>query len=391
MKLHMRNKDWSSYLFPLLFWNIIYTRPLIVMFPERSTLILFLFSLGFLALYLTGIVTGKIVLTVNRGYLSVYAAVIMFSVSFLFGFNDWLPVYMYQFFSRVFLLVLIFLSVRDFKLLLKNYCYLSILALALYGFVPFLKPDVFSNYMDYGFTVATPGFFGIYIARKYFQIKIAAIFEVIAWISIIVFSNRSSILSVLTFILFYSIYIENKDLRFMLKWTAGAGILGALLTNAVSILSLVRGSLTAANYNSYSVNRLYEWIVNGDTYNLSSGRDRIADVAFDVIRDNVMFGTGVGTFESMYNVYSHNIILDFLLYWGIFGVMVLGVMLVLGLWLMKTQEDSTRMVLVLTFCMWFPKLLFSSSFLVEPGFWLYISSILLFSKGTLYRRPKNIT
>lgn len=104
---------------------------------------------------------------------------------------------------------------------------------------------------------------------------------------------------------------------------------------------------------------------------ISNGRFELYDMSKQMIKDNPLFGYGVGFYEKVTHViYPHQIFLELMISFGIFGLIIYIRPIVL--YIKKTINDSDNgsySFNVMLFTSMFLPLLFSSSFWLLPGFW----------------------
>ena len=136
-------------------------------------------------------------------------------------------------------------------------------------------------------------------------------------------------------------------------------------------------------FDSYAINKYSQGF---NMKSLFSGRLEIYEKAFNVIKTEIvtspvplLFGKGSGYFRSINdNVYSHCIILDLIMEYGIVGLIIMLSLLIYCIYkLMKSKKDTE---FYLMGCMFlfiaFPKLLLSTVFQKEYCLWLFIVLIL---------------
>lgn len=386
------NLDLAALLFALHFWNIIYLKPIIYIFKDNSTLILLVNSILIFFIYLIGFFIKKISFINVYGVIIIAIQVLLFSVNFSLKSNAYLMIYIYQYASQVVLLILLFSSIKNFKQVLILLCTMSFIAISLYGITPLIYLDLFTDYMDYGFTIAVPAFVGIFISWKISKNRIILFFLLGTFVLLLLFSNRGSILSVLSIYIFYPLLFVKItwNSNFILKLVFSIVLIGGLFLFIKDVILVFYNLTNSLNYNSYAVNRLYSQFILGSD-DIFSGRELILQKAFSWIVKYPIFGSGIGGFETVNN-YSHNFMVDFLLHGGIImAIFYISIILYSIFKWAKIKDKHLKYTILFFFSIWFPKLLFSSSYLIEPNFWLFILGSLYYGSNkniTIYKKFK---
>ncbi len=105
---------------------------------------------------------------------------------------------------------------------------------------------------------------------------------------------------------------------------------------------------------------------------ISRGRNDLYTLSLELIKNNLLFGNGIGAFESVTNgQYTHNLFLQFIVEFGvIFGVALsLYIIIIIVRSFVTIKEDKIDLFLI---CQFIPRLLLSSVYWVNPFFWLFL-------------------
>lgn len=139
-----------------------------------------------------------------------------------------------------------------------------------------------------------------------------------------------------------------------------------LMINWESILYTFLGHSSGGDVRALA--KLSQMSERGDA---SNGRDGIYMQAFQMIKNNPIFGYGVGYFENQtHTVYVHQFILDSFLTWGLIGSILFFYPIVK--YIQKTRYEHNKIkysfnIFILSIC--FIPLMFSNSFWLYPTFW----------------------
>ncbi|MDA1845556.1 hypothetical protein PDK16_27005 [Bacillus cereus] len=94
-------------------------------------------------------------------------------------------------------------------------------------------------------------------------------------------------------------------------------IIAILAMNFVSLLRVLIDVLENISFtsNSYFINSLKSFISDDKLTGVLDNRNFIYEYSMTTIKEN-FFGVGIGTFQTIYQVFPHNIFLDILLTYG---------------------------------------------------------------------------
>jgi len=366
-----KSLDYSAILWNILFWKVLYIKPILLFYENKSKIILLGLNIALLGIYIIFVLTKRIYIKIDIGYIFLLIIFCIFFFNILFYSNEYVNNYFYKFLSNSILLILFFLSIKDYQYFLKFYSICSIIAILLYGIFPFLNGiSIFSDYMDFGYSIALPSFLGVYLLRRYFGLKFIFPLELLCWSLIIIFSSRGAILCGIMMIVLYNIYVENNGFKKTLLFVFVFFLLILFFIFLSDIFNLLYIILDKINYNSRTINKMKDLLIYKNTTNILSNRDIILSNAVNQIKLNFLFGSGIGYFETLFNTYSHNFIIDFVLYWGSFGIIFLSWLFYLWFGLLR-NNDVNKAFILLFLCLWFPKLLYTGSFLYDSSFWIF--------------------
>ncbi|WP_236781733.1 O-antigen ligase family protein [Bacillus cereus] len=165
--------------------------------------------------------------------------------------------------------------------------------------------------------------------------------------------------------------------------------IGILAVNFVSLLNGLIEILENISFtsNSYFINSLKGVLSDNKVSGVFDNRDFIYEYSMAMIKENT-FGVGIGTFESIYKVFPHNIFLDL---FTTYGIVVGGLIIIFLIYEIITcyiaiQKKWQLVMFIVIFSNSF-KLLVSKTFVYDPVFWLLICTIVVI-KGTK-NKPHN--
>jgi O-antigen ligase len=297
--------------------------------------------------------------------ISLVMALLLLMGSMLFYWNTEILSYSYSFiiFGAIPLLLLLRIEIIDN--FFKYFAYFGLATLVLLGMDPFQGYRLSTDYMVYGYTVMLPAYTGMYIARKYYKMKWLLPFEVLSLLLIIIFSNQGAFVSAAMLILLTNIFVDKVNIK---KITIFIFALIVIILGVINLKPILEWGIAASNDNSsasYSLSKTYNSLYEGS--DSLSGRTYYWSEALVVFKDKPFLGSGIGFFQSRYNIYTHNIILETAVSFGLLGIFGLIIYsLYYCVSLIKTSRDL-RLLFILGISIGLVPLLFS----LQPFIWCY--------------------
>jgi O-antigen ligase len=360
-------------LFVVYFWGFLLLRPVLQKFAAKSTLILFVFVLLLSGFFLIGMILKKDA-KIGKSVLLLIVLLLLFLLDATLRNNSYSYKYIYRFIYCGFIPVLFLSKIRDSNALLKYYTWFSLIAFLIFAADPIGGYKVFSNYMDYGINFATPAFFGIFLGCHYFKMRWMLVFEVLCFICILVFANRGALITAIFFIAAYFVFMSPKRKKILIYWFLPINVI--LVVFFINIQTILKFAyeifVNELGLKSYSLNKITGFIQTHNSTQLFSGRLEIWAKAGDMLKENLIFGHGMGSFQQRFGFYTHNIFLDIMIFFGLAGVLFFGILIVVSLYNIWNSKESVKILGFLFFLLWFPKLLFSMYFIEDVGFWCFI-------------------
>ena len=204
-------------------------------------------------------------------------------------------------------------------------------------------------------------------------IKIIGICQLLVGIAfLVVLGSRGAVLGVILCVLLLLLYRNNKKLR-ILSFKSLLVALSFITTILFfePIITFVYENLQDHNISSYSLMRMVNSLNDGSS--LSSGRDDIYAVAISGIKDNLILGSGVGSFDNYSGAYPHNIFLQVLYEGGLlFGIPLIAVIIISICTLNQKVTMDRRLLYIYLISAGLVQLLFSANFWSSILFWYWI-------------------
>lgn len=301
-----------------------------------------------------------------------------------------------KFFQDCYIPCYLFNRTNNIKNIIKYMAIFSKIIIIAYIFDPFFGYYFSGTYMAYGYSIMLASVFSIYIYYLIRKNNTDIIFLILGFIAIFIYGNRACVLSMFfMFILTYKLLIKRlgigirkigkKRSEFLKKTSIIFGIfIISFVVNYALIIQIPRllenGNLSTICFESYSVRR-YKETIEGIGGDITSGRLAIYSKAVGIIKDTytrgietLLFGNGTGYFRNINEgIYTHSIIFDLLIEYGIFGtILFIGLLLYCVFIWLKNSKTYKFLFGAYLIGLVFPKLLLSSYFQTEGCLFLFI-------------------
>ncbi|MBO3395351.1 O-antigen ligase family protein [Clostridium perfringens] len=225
--------------------------------------------------------------------------------------------------------------------------------------------------MNFGLIAMLPTFIGLHMYRNLFNINKFLCIELISFIELVIFANKGAIISAILFIAIVKI-INFKYIRYkLIKIISYIFIVLLILLNLEKILIMLQSLAIKYGFSSYSLNTLLAYLEIGNNISLNS-RVELWENAYKMFCEKPILGNGVGSYQSNFGIYTHNIFLDVLVFYGFIGFFILFYFIFKSLKKINTSDIYFKYFGYITFTLWFPTLLLSSNFYVNYYFWIFI-------------------
>lgn len=202
--------------------------------------------------------------------------------------------------------------------------------------------------------------------------------------AIFIFGNRMSFLSSVVCLLFMKVLFINARFVFKLAFLFICCVISAFIYfQLLEILLLISDFLTLYDIQSYGIQKLI-LMLNTDIATSSSGREGIYLEAINMINDNSYLPYSLSYYRennSFGAPYPHNFILELLFIVGLPGLILLLMAYIYFVWkVIKIKEKSLKFFILTILIYSILKLSLSSTFWVEPFFWLSFFAYFSFKK-----------
>lgn len=258
-------------------------------------------------------------------FIITFFIILIFIISILVNDNQYILNYLYEFFIYGFIPIYLFSKVKDINKVIQIGSKFSIIAFLIYFYDPLINYYYFSDYMSFGLVCMLPIFFFSSLSRKVLHKKGYLLLEIMSLVELLIFCNRGSFLTAMMVEIVFFIVDNSKEKNkyLLIKIFLLIGLSVLLVNNINNFLKILQDLLTKLNFDSYSI-RAVSLMLSGDSTGFS-GREEIWKNAISYFYENPIIGQGIGAFEKIYEIYTHNFILETLTSTGIMGLILITV------------------------------------------------------------------
>ncbi|MCK5146214.1 O-antigen ligase family protein [bacterium] len=370
---NIKKIDLPAFIFVSYYWSFLFLKLIARKYYTISMFVHVVFVLLLVYIFVINLLINK-KLSIEKAGLLFLLFLAIFSFDSLIRSNSYTFSYLYQFVYAGLLPVIFLSKVKDVYKLLYYFAWFSALALIVFGLDPLNNFVIFTDYMDFGFNLALPAFLGLFIGYHFLRIKWMLFLVLIAFLEAVIFSNRSVILTVVSFLLLY--FIINYGLKNKNAWyfiLPLGSVVAIFSLNFSAVINYFYFLFSDRGYQSNNFIRLKNYIATYDGLAYVGPRLNIWRYANSMISDNPILGHGIGAFENSYGIYAHNIYFEIMVTFGSVGLLVFVVMIFKSFKKMIDSNKTVKILGLLFFSLWFPKLFFSVNFFADIGFWCFIS------------------
>lgn|SRR5574344_573598 len=180
--------------------------------------------------------------------------------------------------------------------------------------------------------------------------------------------NRGSLACFAFFILCYILFLSRIKHRFVVF--SSLGLLAAVfIIYFEKIFLFIADLLSRVGFSG----RIIRLVAEGEMLN-ESGRDNVRQILINAIKDGPLFGYGITGDNTLVGMYSHNILIEFMISFGMFlgGLLFIVVIVLFIRAYIKAYSKEAAAFLLLLVSIGFVKLFISNTFLIEPFFFFLI-------------------
>ena len=367
-------KNLNEFLFSLYLSMFMFSKIFISWFPAYSFYFL-LFPC--LIILLTSLIVN--LKEKNNGFkISLAFGIITITITLLmllsmcFNPNNYIGTYFYEFIIYGVVTLYLFSKIKNIKAVINYMAILSVLNFFIYLNDPFNNYTIFGDYMGFGLNCMLPIFCFVCTARKIFHKKIYFIVEIASLVMLLLFCNRGAFLTacVLEFLFIFINDSEKKNQRIMIKYFILLILLILIVANLDRILLFIVDFLEKINFNSYSIKAFYQMLFENRTG--LSGREFIWENSLSFFSESLLFGHGIGAFESKYGYYAHNLIFEILNSFGLIGIVVIFALTIKYICKIIKCHGDIKYIYILFFVIGIVPLMLSVYTYKWPYYWVFL-------------------
>lgn len=242
---------------------------------------------------------------------------------------------------------------------------------------------------DFGYMM-TPGvicslYYSLFLFKKKRRLMgvLCSLLTLYAFILTVSHCGRGTLLAIGVFIMCYALFINtNRVIK----------ILSFVLVIIAAIVAANFERLILMAYDILNSFNISIWVIDKSVYlirinSFMHGRSELYSAVFDNLSPlEFLFGRGIAVYEQTNGTYTHNVFLSAFSDFGLFGVIILCVILYQFFRIFLKAENDLRKLYLILFCCGIVKLMVSSIYWKTSIFWCILAIILKNSK-----RNYNIT
>lgn len=267
---------------------------------------------------------------------------------------------------------LLLVFIENYKLVFDYHIIFSFLTFLLLIREPVTSYALTGGYMPFGFTLLNlviSGFIlGFMKYRNYFYLTLSVMVSAI----ILIYGNKSAFLIAIILILMaYYVYSKN----FLKKIIIPVLIFGALFGKQLLIIAI--DQMINLGYRNYSILTFKQLLSSESSVNVTSLRTDIWKNAIELILDNPL-GYGIGYFESIFEIYPHNVFLNIFIDFGILGFTVFLIIILYSIYKIFTSKNNyLRILRIGMLLLWFFSMQVSLTYWNVIQFWMFFALIII--------------
>lgn len=350
------------FIFPLL-------RPVLAVFPNYTTSILFICVLYIISRRLWA--SPKLNKNSIIKWLIVTIIFIPFFIwSIFFEHYDIVNQYFINYIIYAVIPLFLMIDVNNYDLVISYISKFSILTTILLIADPFFKYFLTGGYMEYGLNLLMYSLTGMILNYYYFNRKKYFILIIIDLIFIAIYGNKGALIGAIVLFIISEIFKNKLTIKKIIIYIAMI-ISVAFWKNIVLTLVAIAKLYVK---DSYSLNTMQ--ILVSESIKITSVRTKIWESAIDWVKRNPL-GYGIGKFETLMNGYTHNIELDIVITFGIIGLIIFFFLCLYATKKIIYMKDrGEKIFLIGCLICWFVPMQFSLTFWNVSLFWTFWGGIL---------------
>lgn len=373
----------SEFLLVLYCFSFSFLKPLTVTLKSYSTLILLASALAIIAVYVFCNLNRLSQANFLRFVIFLLLLFIFLGAQLVFWNNSMLFSCIYNFCIYGLIPVFLLINVRNYTKLLKYWCYTAFVAGIIFLPDPFLNYQWSGGYMPLGFNHLLPAFGACIVLWLYYNKKWSAFAAVILFAEMFLYANKGAALTAIVYAVLFYLFAKKEKTGKKVIFAASVMIITVMVVYIFrfQIFDLIYELAQEMGVNSYALKTFRELLyTSGDR--IYSQRIDIWAQCLQEFAKKPVFGMGIGGFQAQYGYYPHNVFLEILVSFGIFGLSFFIVAIAVGIKRIKKTTDSDKKTfLLMMLILWLLPMQISLSLWNYAMFWVYWGSF-IYPDGT---------
>jgi O-antigen ligase len=268
--------------------------------------------------------------------------------------------------------------------LYKAFLKMAVINFFVIGSYPFIGIFDSMNYMRFGYAMVPS------VIMFWFEVLGEKKYKTTWWLMAIystvitvIYGSRGAILVLLLVILFSFLFSKKFSIvsKFLISISCGTVIF--FVIKSEFILKVIDYLFFDLGIKSYAIEKLRMMVIDGIAES-SSGRDHLYSTIIYYIKQNPVFGYGIGYSESILGLFPHNIFLQILLESGLIALICWACVWIYCIFKYNLISNETEAgifkITTLVLSVTLGRLLISSDFWIRPEYWFLLSLIINYQK-----------
>ncbi len=382
-----KRENWaiSEFLLVIYCFSFSFLKPLTVTLKSYSTLILLVSAIAIIAIYIFVNLNRLSRMNFLRFLIFLLSLFIVAGTQFVFWNNSMLFSCLYSFCIYGLIPAFLLINVKNYSKLLKYWCYTSFVAGIIFLPDPFLGYQWSGGYMPLGFNHLLPAFGACIVLWLYYNKKWSAFAALILFAEMFLYANKGAALTAVVYFAVFYLFAKKENSNKKVLCAVLAMIITIIFVYIFrfQIFDFVYDLAQNLGINSYALKTFRELLyTSGDR--IYSQRIDIWIQCLEEFAQKPIFGMGIGGFQAEYGYYPHNVFLEILVSFGIFGLSFFIIAILAGIkYIKKTTDADKKTFLLMMLILWILPMQISLSLWNYAMFWVYWGSFIYKSNTSI--------
>lgn len=295
--------------------------------------------------------------------------VTFFLFDFLIRYNSKIGDDLYLYLLYGIIPIVFFVQINDYEKFLRYVSIIAFVVGVIYLIDPFNGYKWSGDYMYLGYNVMLPALAGALILLHKYKKRIVFPFIIAIVLEIVIYTNKGAALTAITVLTVLYILFSDHSSGVIKRILVITFILIIALVFKEKLFLMLISLANKLGVSSYSLQSAQMLLRQN---NFFDSRTEIWNVALGYIKNNALFGYGIGYFQASTGGYVHNLFLDIALSSGIIVLFLFVFVLIYSIKKIIFMKDiQKRQLLIFLMLLWLVPLQISLTLWSVMPFWLF--------------------